>query len=114
MVWTNPVGFGIVPGKATPESGKVSKLQKKKCLILDHNLLLVGEVDIAACPTTALELRENDKLAPPTLEEPSAPIDVRECASMSNAAAVENAEAADLLEATLSRISRTAGSVGIK
>lgn len=113
MVWTKPVGFGIVPGKATPKSGRVGKTGEKSRLIL-VNLLLVGEVDMAACPTTALELRENDELALPTLEEPSAPIDVRECASTSNAAAVENAEAADRLEATLSRISRTAGSVGIK
>ncbi len=75
---------------------------------------MVGEVAILACPTTVDErVRVNDEFAllelvfRPATEE-------RERISTSNAAALENAEAADRLEATFSRTSNAAGSVGIK
>ena len=74
----------------------------------------MGDVEMAACPTVALKLRENCEFEVPTLTAPSPPIDERECESTSKEAAVEKADAADLLEATLSRISTTAESVGIK
>lgn len=76
-------------------------------------VLFVGDVAIAACPTTDDPLariggvKELELLAFKTTEG-------RGRTSTSNKAAVEKAEAADRLEATFSRTSSTAGSVGIK
>jgi hypothetical protein len=74
-------------------------------------------VAIAAWPTTVgAAARANGDVDPVLLELRAfkLPTEGRGRISTSNEAAVENADAADRLEATFSRTSRTAGSVGIK
>lgn len=76
---------------------------------------MVGEVAILACPTTVDErTRVNDEFVLLELSVFRPATEERERMSTSNAAALENAEAADRLEATFSRTSNAAGSVGIK
>ena len=71
-------------------------------------------MDIDAYPTTEADPLAPDELGLLVFDTLRPPSDGRCRISASNAAALENAKAAERLDATFSRTSKTAGSVGIK